>query len=172
MSRLEITSENTDSVLYAVISKMKSRGDVGKVKYGKTLDRDDLSYLDWLTHAQEEAMDMILYLEKLKQFNTEESKYINRSASTHPPPPRPSVPCPPPTPRPSVPCPPPTPRPSVPHPPTPRPSVPYPMPPLGGPLSTPIPSRPRTPIRDNTLIFNLESIPEECIFLTPSDEMV
>jgi hypothetical protein len=32
-----------------------------------TLDRTDLGVLDWIQHAQEELMDGILYLEKLKQ---------------------------------------------------------------------------------------------------------
>jgi hypothetical protein len=31
------------------------------------LDRTDLKTEDWITHAQEEFMDGILYLEKLKQ---------------------------------------------------------------------------------------------------------
>ena len=35
--------------------------------YGVNLDRTDLSVLDWIQHAQEEHMDAILYLEKLKQ---------------------------------------------------------------------------------------------------------
>ena len=32
-----------------------------------TLDRNDLSKLEWINHAQEELMDGILYLEKLKK---------------------------------------------------------------------------------------------------------
>ena len=43
------------------------RSEVGIAKYGKTLMRDDLSCLDWLRHAQEEAMDMANYLEVLIQ---------------------------------------------------------------------------------------------------------
>ena len=39
----------------------------GKEKYGHTLDRQDLSVLDWIEHAQQELQDGILYLEKLKQ---------------------------------------------------------------------------------------------------------
>jgi hypothetical protein len=38
-----------------------------KEKYGHTLDRQDLSVLDWIEHAQQELQDGILYLEKLKQ---------------------------------------------------------------------------------------------------------
>ena len=37
------------------------------MKYGTNLDRTDLSTLDWIQHAQEELMDGILYLEKMKQ---------------------------------------------------------------------------------------------------------
>lgn len=39
---------------------------MGKEKYGTDLDRQDLKPLDWIQHAQEELMDGILYLEKLK----------------------------------------------------------------------------------------------------------
>ena len=31
------------------------------------MERDDLTPLDWLKHAQEEAMDLAVYLEKLIQ---------------------------------------------------------------------------------------------------------
>jgi hypothetical protein len=38
----------------------------GIKKYNTTLERNDLSTLEWLQHAQEEAMDFVLYLERLK----------------------------------------------------------------------------------------------------------
>ena len=57
----------TDSVVAAVIKKFQERSDLGQKKYGTTLDRTDLKTLDWIQHAQEELMDGILYLEKLKQ---------------------------------------------------------------------------------------------------------
>jgi hypothetical protein len=56
-----------DSVVQAVIQKFKDRAQVGKQKYGTDLDRTDLGVLDWIQHAQEEHMDAILYLEKLKK---------------------------------------------------------------------------------------------------------
>lgn len=56
-----------DSVVTAVIEKFKNRADFGKKKYGTDLDRKDLKVGDWIQHAQEELMDGILYLEKLKQ---------------------------------------------------------------------------------------------------------
>ena len=56
-----------DSIVNTVVQKFLSRSELGIKKYGTTLDRDDLSTVDWITHAQEELMDGILYLEKLKQ---------------------------------------------------------------------------------------------------------
>jgi len=55
-----------DSIVTAVIEKFKKRSEFGKAKYGTDLDRKDLSILEWIVHAQEEHMDAILYLEKLK----------------------------------------------------------------------------------------------------------
>jgi len=56
-----------DSIVQAVIRKFQERSDVGQKKYGVTLDRTDLGALDWIQHAQEELMDGILYLERLKK---------------------------------------------------------------------------------------------------------
>lgn len=56
-----------DSVVYSIVSQFVDRAKIGKEKYGVTLDRDDLSILDWIQHAQEEHMDAILYLEKIKK---------------------------------------------------------------------------------------------------------
>ena len=56
-----------DKILEALIGKYKSRAEMGLLKYGKTMDRDDLGLLQWVEHAQEEAMDYCLYLEKIKQ---------------------------------------------------------------------------------------------------------
>ncbi len=56
-----------DSIVLSVVEKFKQRSEVGQKKYGTTLDRTDLSFLDWVNHMQEELMDAILYLEKLKK---------------------------------------------------------------------------------------------------------
>ena len=58
--------QTTDSIVQAVIRKFQERSELGIKKYGVTLDRTDLKPLDWIQHAQEEHMDAILYLEKLK----------------------------------------------------------------------------------------------------------
>ncbi len=55
-----------DSVVESVISKIRSRSNVGIKKYNTTMDRNDLSNIDWLNHLQEELMDAIIYVEKLK----------------------------------------------------------------------------------------------------------
>jgi hypothetical protein len=57
-----------DKIVKKVIDKFKQRSEAGIKKYGVTLDRNDLNFQDWIQHAQEEAMDFILYLEKIKQY--------------------------------------------------------------------------------------------------------
>ena len=52
---------------YRVCTKITQRAELGKEKYGTTMDREDLTKLQWLKHAQEEAMDLAVYLEKLIQ---------------------------------------------------------------------------------------------------------
>ena len=64
-----------DTIVESVIKQFKDRSDVGIAKYKVTLNREDLSTLQWLQHAQEEAMDFCLYLERLKQeFNNQKQK--------------------------------------------------------------------------------------------------
>jgi len=57
----------TDSVVDSIVDKFIDRARVGKAKYGKNMDREDLSLEEWLTHAIEEHMDAILYLQKIKK---------------------------------------------------------------------------------------------------------
>ena len=56
-----------DSILESLIDKYRQRSELGIKKYNTTLDRTDLTLLDWINHAQDEAMDLSLYLEKIKQ---------------------------------------------------------------------------------------------------------
>jgi hypothetical protein len=51
----------------AVIEKIRARRHAGRRKYGVSMERTDLTKLDWLRHAQEEALDFAIYLEKLIQ---------------------------------------------------------------------------------------------------------
>lgn len=53
-------------VLAKVFSEFIEREEVGKRKYGTTMDRKDLSLDEWIEHMKQELMDAILYLEKIK----------------------------------------------------------------------------------------------------------
>lgn len=55
-----------DKIVLSVLARFKERSEIGIKKYNTTLERTDLKTLDWLQHAQEEAMDFVLYLERLK----------------------------------------------------------------------------------------------------------
>lgn len=61
------TISKTDSIVDSVIDEHIARAKMGKEKYNNTLDRTDLSVIDYLQHAKEEAMDLALYLEKTIQ---------------------------------------------------------------------------------------------------------
>lgn len=63
----EEINKKTDSIVESVINQIQERSNRGKNKYGTTLDRNDLSVVDWVQHAQEEALDLALYLEKIKK---------------------------------------------------------------------------------------------------------
>jgi hypothetical protein len=56
-----------DKIVLRVLARFNERSQVGVNKYNTTLERTDLDTLQWLTHAQEEAMDFVLYLERLKE---------------------------------------------------------------------------------------------------------
>ena len=53
-----------DSIVESVVKQFKDRSNVGIAKYGVTLDRDDLTLIEWLEHTKQEQMDSVLYLEK------------------------------------------------------------------------------------------------------------
>ena len=59
-----------------VCNKIQERAEVGKKKYGVTMERDDLNALQWLIHLQEEMMDAAVYIEKLLSDLAVCSEYI------------------------------------------------------------------------------------------------
>lgn len=63
-----------DSIVTSIIEKFKHRSYVGKKKYGTDLDRNDLTELEWINHLQEELMDAILYLTKIRLILEKKSK--------------------------------------------------------------------------------------------------
>lgn len=55
-----------DKFVEEVMHKYEMRSVAGILKYGTTLERNDLSLVEWLNHLQEELMDATLYIQKLK----------------------------------------------------------------------------------------------------------
>lgn len=53
-----------DPVVEQVKREYDIRSRIGVEKYGKTLTQNQLSLLQWLQHAKEEAMDQVLYLQR------------------------------------------------------------------------------------------------------------
>lgn len=53
-------------LLDQLINEFKQREQKGIETYGTTIDRKDLSTLQWLKHLREELMDACLYLKKLE----------------------------------------------------------------------------------------------------------
>jgi hypothetical protein len=62
-----------DTIVGSVIEQFKQRSEVGINKYGTTMDRNDLSTLEWMIHFREELMDGLLYLERVIQDNKKAS---------------------------------------------------------------------------------------------------
>ena len=61
-----VVEQSKDHIVDSVIESFKERSKTGIDKYGTTLGRDDLSFLEWLNHLQEELQDAILYAERMK----------------------------------------------------------------------------------------------------------
>ena len=70
MNKKQIEFRNP--VVERVVDKFVSRSDVGFAKYGVTLEDDKSNIFQWINHLQEELMDAVLYLQKLKETTTEE----------------------------------------------------------------------------------------------------
>lgn len=54
-----------DANVEAVREKLRIRAEHGLRKYGVTTERADLTHKQWLIHAQEEAMDLAVYLQRI-----------------------------------------------------------------------------------------------------------
>ena len=62
-----------DKIVQEVISKFEQRSKIGIKKYGTTLEENNSD--DFLNHLQEELMDAILYIEKLKSIKPRTPDY-------------------------------------------------------------------------------------------------
>lgn len=59
--------EVSDPIVQSVIDKFRTRHFVGMKTYGMTMADNPAKMLEWINHAQDELMDAILYLERLKK---------------------------------------------------------------------------------------------------------
>ena len=70
------------SITESLRSKLLQRSLAGQAKYGVTLDRKDLSPMQWITHLQEELLDAANYLEKIiQELNKHEASVATRIAN-------------------------------------------------------------------------------------------
>tara|TARA_E500000318_G_C3493779_1_gene185508 strand:+ start:357 stop:617 length:261 start_codon:yes stop_codon:yes gene_type:complete len=65
-----------DPIIEKVVEKFISRSDVGYNKYKVTLDQDSKSINEWLNNIQEELMDAVNYIEKLKAVLADELQEV------------------------------------------------------------------------------------------------
>lgn len=68
------TEVKLNPVLAAVHNKLYQQTEKGLRKYPNSVNPDDYTLEEWLTHIQEEAIDMTVYAEVMKQKLKEESK--------------------------------------------------------------------------------------------------
>ena len=70
----------TDKHVQSVKEAFEQRSQTGIRKYGTTLEREDLNFLDWLQHLQEELMDATLYVERLKTSYVDEFTKVSKGS--------------------------------------------------------------------------------------------
>jgi len=61
-----MSETKTDPIVEEVVKKFQDRSKVGIKKYGTTLEENKEGFIPFLNHLQEELMDAILYIQKLK----------------------------------------------------------------------------------------------------------
>ena len=56
-----------DPIVNNVVNKMIDRSNEGMIKYGVTMEREDVPTYEWLNHAIEELLDAAIYMERCRQ---------------------------------------------------------------------------------------------------------
>lgn len=59
-------AQTLDRHVQSVIAQIQQRAHQGRRKYGTDMEREDLTTAQWLQHAQEEALDLAVYLQRLR----------------------------------------------------------------------------------------------------------
>jgi|TARA_B100001964_G_C13688470_1_gene360671 hypothetical protein len=57
--------DTNDKLVQKVMDKLAIRANKGVVKYGNTMAEAKMTEVQWLQEAQQEALDLAVYLEKL-----------------------------------------------------------------------------------------------------------
>lgn len=52
-------------IMYSIIDDLIAREEKGLIEYGNTVDRTDMTELEWLINAYEESLDFAIYLKKI-----------------------------------------------------------------------------------------------------------
>jgi len=60
----------------AVIEEIRRRRELGRAKYKKSVEREDLGTLQWAQHALEESLDHSVYLKKFMREHRRRLEYI------------------------------------------------------------------------------------------------
>ena len=55
-----------DKLVQRILNRMAHRSEKGIVKYSNTMETSKKSLFSWISHAQEELLDAVIYLEKVK----------------------------------------------------------------------------------------------------------
>ena len=72
LSFLNKPTYKDDPIVLSVLSKIKERSNKGMETYGVPMSRPDVTTIEWLRHAQEEALDLAIYLERVIEDLTNE----------------------------------------------------------------------------------------------------
>lgn len=67
MKKKHKSKKVVDKNVESIVKKMRARVQKGFSKYEVTTEREDLSLDDWLNHAEEEAMDFLVYLQAARK---------------------------------------------------------------------------------------------------------
>ena len=69
-------------ILDEVIDDFRKREQRGIMKYGVTMDREDLLSHEWIQHMMEELMDAIVYLKKIQNGSQRHTDYQETNQRT------------------------------------------------------------------------------------------
>jgi tRNA uridine 5-carbamoylmethylation protein Kti12 len=64
-----------DPILSDVLIKIINRYEEGRKKYGGSMETNHKPLVTWILDAQEEAIDFVVYLEKVKKLLTGDNNY-------------------------------------------------------------------------------------------------